>query len=292
MEYMPTRLKQEIIIRNIVTLHYFEYNKDYVFTGENHDFWEMVYVDKGSIDIIAEKNIFRLNQGEIAFHKPNEFHNVCANGQVAPNLVIISFVCKSKAMSFFEKKVLTVTSEQKNFLSNIMKETTLAFSSPLGDPFTKELARVKAPIFGAEQMILLNLTQFLISMYRTNSSQTPSKMSLSALSQNNDNSMIENILEYLDVNIGQALTFDDIRMFFGLSGTTLKKVFKERFDMGVMQYYNILKIQHAKKLIREGNYNLTQIAELLGFDSIHYFSRKFKKITGMTPTEYTHSVGM
>ena len=43
-------------------------------------------------------------------------------------------------------------------------------------------------------------------------------------------------------------------------------------------------------MIREGSHNFTEIAALLGYNSIHYFSRHFKKVTGMTPSEYASSV--
>ena len=46
----------------------------------------------------------------------------------------------------------------------------------------------------------------------------------------------------------------------------------------------------ARLLIRENKLNFSQIAEKLGYGSIHYFSRQFKNITGMTPTEYQESV--
>jgi YesN/AraC family two-component response regulator len=47
-----------------------------------------------------------------------------------------------------------------------------------------------------------------------------------------------------------------------------------------------LKIKEAKRLIREGQMNFTEISEFLGFSSIHYFSKLFKKPTGKSPSEY------
>ena len=43
-------------------------------------------------------------------------------------------------------------------------------------------------------------------------------------------------------------------------------------------------------MIREGRRNFTEIAAALGYQSLHYFSRHFKKVTGMTPSEYARSV--
>ena len=49
MTYVKTQLKREITIPAIITIHYFEYMKDFAFKGESHDFWEFLYVDKGNI---------------------------------------------------------------------------------------------------------------------------------------------------------------------------------------------------------------------------------------------------
>ena len=51
-----------------------------------------------------------------------------------------------------------------------------------------------------------------------------------------------------------------------------------------------MKIDFAKQLIRENEMNFTQISDFLSYSSIHYFSRQFKKLSGMTPTEYATSI--
>ena len=57
-----------------------------------------------------------------------------------------------------------------------------------------------------------------------------------------------------------------------------------------MKYYNGLKIKEARKLIREGRYNMTQISDMLHFDNPQYFSKCFKAYTNMTPREYKASI--
>ena len=59
-----------------------------------------------------------------------------------------------------------------------------------------------------------------------------------------------------------------------------------------MEYFSALKIKAARRMIREGRLNMTQIALHLGFQSVHYFSRRFKQFTGMSPSEYAESVKM
>lgn len=58
----------------------------------------------------------------------------------------------------------------------------------------------------------------------------------------------------------------------------------------MIEFFTRMKIDFAKQLIRENDMNFTQISDFLGYSSIHYFSRQFKKLSGMTPTEYATSI--
>ena len=53
MEYVKTVLKKSLVIEDIVSVHYFEYAKDFTYSGEFHDFWELVYTDKEELVINA-----------------------------------------------------------------------------------------------------------------------------------------------------------------------------------------------------------------------------------------------
>lgn len=90
MGYVSTRMKKEINIESIVTIHYFEYMKNFVFQGESHDFWELLYVDKGEVSVRAENEWLTLHAGDIIFHRPNEFHAFESIGEKAPNLCLRS----------------------------------------------------------------------------------------------------------------------------------------------------------------------------------------------------------
>lgn len=290
MEYVKTLLKEELVIKRIVTVHYFEYSKDYIFEGEKHDFWEFLYVDKGEVEVLADTEGYKLKQGEMIFHKPNEFHNVWANGRVAPNIVVMSFECRSKAMGFFENKIMSISDFEKNLFANIIKEARLAYSSPLNDSYQKKIEKRPNSLFGCEQLIKTYLEQMLINMIRKGSSiKTETRISSSA-KERSDEDMTKKIIYFLTENVARNLTFDDICRYSCLSRTYLKVLFKEKTGSSVMDYYKKLKIDEAKRMIREGRCNFTEIANILGYASIHYFSRHFKKVTNMTPSQYASSV--
>lgn len=288
--YVKTVLDEEIIVKRIVTVHYFEYRKDFAFTGEKHDFWELVYVDKGEINVTADERVYRLGHGEIIFHAPNEFHTLSANGKVAPNLVIVSFECKSRAMKFFQNKLLSISQDQKKVLSQIVKEAEDSFLTPLNNPYTTQMVKADAHRFGSFQMIKLSLEHLLISLYRSNQLGQADQKPISAIKERFEQDIIEEVLAFLNENINTALRFSDIVKYANISETALKTTFSNRMGMGIMHYFNTMKIEKAKILIREEQFNFTQISALLGYDSIHYFSRQFKRLTGMSPSEYAKSV--
>ena len=111
LNYIKHEISNLISINKIVTIHYYELDKNLCYDGESHNFWEMVYVDAGQIIVNANGNEYHLGQGDIIFHKPNEFHTLMADKKTAANVFVLSFVCSSEAMSFFKGKIMTIPSK-------------------------------------------------------------------------------------------------------------------------------------------------------------------------------------
>lgn len=289
-KYPLIPLEKTIHVQDLVTIHYFEYGKDYSFKGESHNFWEFLYVDKGSIYVQADQSHHKLDQGQIIFHHPMEFHTVAANKEVAPNLVVVSFVAESEAMNFFKHKILTLSPDQKNHLGHIIRLAKEVFESPLDDPYLRTYIKKSTPPFASEQLILLNLEQFLIECIRRAQDVLRPPKGLPPMLWDSQTSKVHYIVELLKANLYQDLDLPQISRAVHMSPSALNKLFKQDLQLTVLQHYNQLKIQEAKRLIRQGTYNFTEIAGLLNYQSIHYFSRVFKKHTHMTLSNYKASV--
>jgi AraC-like DNA-binding protein len=285
---------QEVEINNIVTIHYFEYMKDFSFPGEAHDFWEFLYVDKGEVDIIADTRKFTLQKGQIVFHKPNEFHALHANGIVAPNLVVISFYCTSPSIDYFIDQILHINDFERSLIGNIIREAKSSYSSPLNDPTLKMLERNSDIPFGSEQIIKINLEYLLINLIRRYHSVdcevTKNTIQMKTTKMNYDDELINQVIDYMEASLLCHLTIEQICKEYSVGRSQLQNLFQQKFQCGVIEYFSIIKIETAKKYIRETHMNFTQIAEKLGYSSVHYFSRQFKKISGMSPSQYSSSV--
>lgn len=290
MDYIGRIPKQEFKINKIFSIHYFEYVKDFSYAGEKHNFWEFVYVDKGAINAIAEEKDHNLIKGDIIFHKPNEFHRLRANGRIAPNLIIMSFSCRSPAMQWFNGKILRIGNEEKNLLARILHEAGNAFSSPLNDPWLLSLKRKEKQVFATEQLIKIYLEQILIGLVRRELHIGVANKPASPLKEKTRKDAFDRVVEYFENNLIDTPTLNAICRATGYSCTYIEGVFKEKTGRSVMEYYKIIKLEKAKDLIRDGDYTFTQISAILNYSSLHYFSKIFKRYIGMTPTEYSSSV--
>jgi YesN/AraC family two-component response regulator len=105
-----------------------------------------------------------------------------------------------------------------------------------------------------------------------------------------ENHLADSIISFMKNNICNNITISDICAHMNYGKTFLCTTFKNATGFSVKEYYIKLKIDYAKILIREKNYNISQISNLLMFDNAHYFSRVFKRITKMTPTEYLNTI--
>ena len=287
MSYVKVALNESNSVDCLYTIHYFEYTNIFFISGEPHDFWDFIYVDKGSVDICMDDEEFTLKKGDIAFHQPNEFHKVSTYGQTAPNIVVVSFQSQSPAMDFFRKQILKINQKEHTLLAEILIEAKKLFSTPLNDPYVKEMKKNDDVPIGTEQFIKLYLEQFFISLLQRHSI---SDNQAASFTSRGFDEIFRRVTDYMENHISEHLSIEKICWDNMISRTQLQKIIHTETGVGIIDYFSQLKIEAAKHLIRDGHLNYTEISQELGFSSIHYFSRRFKKITGMSPSEYASSL--
>lgn len=292
MAYKSVVLEDSVTINRIISVHYFQYMSDFSFPGESHDFWELVCVDRGEIDALAGDRRLTLKKGNILFHKPNEFHNVLTNGKVSPSLVVIGFECHSPAIKSFEDQLMSVQDTEKELMAQIIVEARNTFSGRLDDPYQEELIFNSEPLtFGSAQLISHYLEQLMIHLYRRYFSYSlPVRSSRFLAEASSGNDTYNRIVRYMEEHLGEHMTIDRICRDNLVGRSQLQKLFRDTKGCGVIEFFSMMKIDTAKQMIRDNQLNFTQIADRLGYNSIHYFSRQFKQITTMTPSEYATSI--
>ena len=280
-----------ISVEKLITVFYMEFSKDFRFDGERHDFWEMVYIDKGEMLCRADEKEFVIKGGELTFHKPGEFHALASHGSTAPNVSIITFECKSRAMRYFGGKIFRLTGEERAILSMLFREALSAYQMvDKRNPLLQRLEKIDNSPFGSSQMTKNMLEIFLISLHRSTDVLTKRRRYQYKVGGVDVPYQVKELLDLLEENVYGKLSISDIARMMGKSVSAVKALFDSYRGGGIMNYYNGLKIEEAKSLIREGRHNFSEIALLLQFDTPQYFSICFRRYANMSPQEYKRSI--
>lgn len=284
MEFKLKRFETAVNVSRIANIHYFEFTKEYHTLKDSHPFRELVYVDNGEISVEAENYKGILKEGMMIIHKTGEVHSLCCINNTAPNVIIIGFECEAERLDAFSGKAVMLNQLCRKILTETIKEGRTVFEGPYDIPNLKDMKKRKNYPFGADQMIKLKLEMFLIELVRSSENEK------SSLENEGEDRSLSEICDYLRANFKEKITLSELCFIFGTNKTTLCSMFKKATGDTVIGYINTLKIKEAKKLMREGNYNLSEIAFMLRFSSLHYFSRLFKKMENISPSDYIRTI--
>lgn len=287
MEYQSFTLHKELLIPRLYSIHFFEYPSDFVFPGELHNFWELMYVDSGTVEVTAGERVLMMEKGQIIFHQPNEFHAIRATGKDSPCLIVVSFECNSPCMNVFREKMFPLEASLLPYLSHLVAEAGKALFISRNDSLIHRTFRSEDAPFGGEQMIQCYLEIFLIHTFRwlTESEDVPPPKSL----RDSRERLLQQVKDYMETHIYESPRLEEICRDNNISRSSLQSLFHKFHGCGAMEYFSRMKIETAKRLIRENRHSFSQIAAMLNYCSYQYFSIQFRKHTHMSPSEYSTS---
>ena len=101
-----------------------------------------------------------------------------------------------------------------------------------------------------------------------------------------DSSLIKAAQKFIDENYMYDLNLTMIAEKFNYNPSYFSEMFKSKVGKSFIQYVNEVRMEHAVRLLEETTLSLWDIAELTGFSNASYFSSKFKRMYGMTPSDY------
>ena len=272
-------LKKVFNITDVITILCYELAPSFSTMGETHDFWEMLYVDRGKLSCRSGDGSYQLEQGQAIFHKPNDFHSVSCNGTESASIFIITFSCSSPAMKYFWGKVFNISDDITPLIKRLISECSQTFSV---SKYPLEILS-DAP-FGGSQLIRNYTEELLILMLR--GEERSEDRSIARSRDPIGDSLAHKIAEYLESNVSNRITLEEISDIFHYGKSSLCDIFKRTYKDTIIVYHTKLKINEAKRLIFEKKLTVGEIAERLGFESPEYFSRTFRRYTGMSPRDF------
>lgn len=102
--------------------------------------------------------------------------------------------------------------------------------------------------------------------------------------------MVNASVHYMEENICRRLKLDEIASYIGYSPSRYSEVFRKSMGCPPMEYFNRIKIKYACRLLERSKFSVQQISNRIGIEDPYYFSRLFKKVTGVSPTAYRNGL--
>lgn len=244
------------------------------FDGEYHNFWELVYVTKGSIFISVDGKTQKLEKDEVIFFAPMVFHQMWCENCDSAKFMVISFGGNNELLTPLVENPIHLDLEKKEEISQLYNCISETFDVNLGVHIKPESKRNTI----AERICFNKIEHFLLSLLNDKIIDEQKHMSIG-------NANYKLIIDTMNENINKNLTIEDLAKLCNLSVSNLKKTFKKYGNEGVMKYFNRMKINRAIRFLRSGT-SSASIAQEMGFSSQNYFSVVFKRETGMLPSEF------
>lgn len=272
MEWESYKIKKQIEITEIFTLFEYRFDSGYSFPGEMHDFWECLYVMNGCAIVSGDERVYNLNAGDIIFHKPLEFHKLNVESDESAEILLFTFSAVGELTEFIKEKVFKLSVSQKNIMSDFIKY----LRKNKGDTKVKRKEDLYLPPLKSNplysQWVSVYIEQIILSLADNG---VESSISTAA-----DAVTFNKAVNYMNAMIYEQITVNEIAHHCNVSIAGLKRIFSKYAGMGIHKYFLKLKIKLAVELLECGN-TVSSVAMMLGFSSQAYFSKAFKRETGM-----------
>ena len=265
-----SNISSSLDISEIYTKFYQEKGTNYNFSGEKHSYWELTYVDKGELLTTIDRVSYHLKQGDLIFYAPMQFHTQSTFEKISSSYLTINFKMNFNHADLLCNKIFSLKRDSYFIVTRLIEELSN------DNLYSNDLS-------------LCYLKQLIIQMLRLDNSHFHSKPT-THMQQTYENELLNDILLYIDNNIYEKISVSTLCEHFCISTSMLHSLFRKNMNNTAKNYINELKLSKSKELIRNSTHTLSEISEMLGFSSIHYFSKKFKSYFNISPTEYSKSI--
>ncbi len=260
-----------LMIERINTVLYQERTGSFSFKGERHPYWEMTYMDFGSMICTVDGREYELKKGDIMFFAPMQYHAQSGSGGEALAFLTVTFELTKGDMRLLANRVLRAEAGTHRAMKLILSEYC------------------EDSIYSGE-MILSALMQAIIISIRSLRRERISGTIPSNVADNTRNEIVRRCIQLIDDNLESRITLEMLAKNVCVSTSYISKLFRSELGSGVSAFIRERRLERAKELIRSGKYTITQVSDMLGFCSGTYFSTEFKKKFGMNPSDYSRSI--
>ncbi|WP_125114820.1 helix-turn-helix transcriptional regulator [Agathobaculum sp. Marseille-P7918] len=257
-------------VLEILDYNYFTEERAYCFNRAGHEYFELIYVNSGTLSVSHADTRCTLAAGDLILYEPDGEHAKRLTKDSSCNYLSISFDMDYPDPQRLIGHVFHCTNGLRDAIHKIIEEC------PMHSPH-------------AQTLMLCHLQEVITRLILL-CNELDEERSLLSSNQNSQSDLLQQILAYMDEKVTEPITIEQICHKFFMSRTSLQALFKMYLHNSPKSYLLSIKLQKSKDLIRENQYTISEIADMLGFSSIHYFSRLFKKYFELSPSEYAKEI--
>ena len=253
-------------LKEILSSYYQIRKGSYQSGREKNSFYELIYVDHGEMDVTVDDETYHMQKYDLMLYHPGQKHSLETTEDSSCSYMSIAFTMDTGIKGNLKNRVFHTRKDLYQTLTRFMK------AIQEDTPLNMELA-------------MLHLKEVLILLYQFDGEEKPAGQE-TTLQSHYDDTMLNEILVFIHNNVYASYTVEDLCQKCSISRSSLQALFRANLGMTPKQYISELKLNEAKKLISQHEHTISQVSDLLGFTSIHYFSRRFKSYFGIAPSEY------
>ncbi len=239
-----------------------------------------VYVVKGKLQINENGDVFHLEKGSYLFLRKNIHHWGDDFYQPGSEWYFIHFFNDAIPNQATEYSTYGKTSliHRDEFQTKVTmpKFGKVRHHKYVMSQLSKSLEMFESAHPMRPMLTSMQIHQFYLELYLEN---------LESYADKKPNRMVTRMIEFID-ETNYKLSSQEIADHLGMNYAYLSTLFKQYTGKSVTQYQNEKLIEKAIHLFRKENVNISEVSEQLGFSNSFYFSRVFKKVTGLSPSTY------
>ena len=251
-------------------------------TRHFHREFEIYYLLRGTRYYFINDKTYHVKKGDIVFIDSNQIHKT-GETQTAPHERMLIMLHEKSVLSlekylnsftiadFFQNHsgVLTLSAGEQNFVEQLLLQM-------------QNEMKQRLPHY--ENIVTMAVVQLLLLSDRCLKQKTA--ISATITPQTNKHEKVNQVAQYITKNYDTPITLAILEKECFMSKYYLCRIFKEVTGLSVIEYLNLIRVQQAQKLLENSSDSITTIAHAVGFESITYFERIFKKCLLQTPMGY------
>lgn len=279
--YLKHKTQNVIDIKSLTAMEYLDFEGKYKDYQESHNFWEMCYVERGSITLFLNGEEKSISEGEMIIIPPDKTHSYYSEKGNLSKAFVVCFECFSQPLKSLSGVLIKLQDEFKECINKIVSEYKNTFFMNEDDV----LEELEVSSFGGQQIIILQLEYMFICLIR-NLTENKNHKVVFLSEERFYQDLVDIVIDYFNKNIERNISIKEICRKVNYSSSFLCKTFKEQTGETLLGYFNKLKMEEAKRLLKETDLSLSAISARLGFSDAKYFGAMFKRIEKMPPSVY------